>query len=177
MSFNYNQYLKTHLESVKKAFEWIKENIPEVFKNEDETKRVSIQIENHDASKFTFEEYEAYNDFFYGSAVPEPEVRQAFNEAWLHHIHTNPHHWQHWILINDDPELGEMLLKIPNNYLIEMICDWWSFSWAKGDLYLIFDWYEEHKAYMKINSVSKWKIEVILNKIKAKLDKEQHLTD
>lgn len=39
------------------------------------------------------------------------EVVENFNRAWLLHIHRNPHHWQHWVLINDDPELGETVLE------------------------------------------------------------------
>ena len=26
-----------------------------------------------------------------------------FDRAWLHHQHANPHHWQHWLLVNDNP--------------------------------------------------------------------------
>ena len=52
-----------------------------------------------------------------------------------------------------------------------MICDWWSFSWIKGDLYEIFEWYNRHKNYMKINHNSKEEIEDILGKIYEKLTK------
>ena len=56
-----------------------------------------------------------------------------------------PHHWQYWVLINDNPEEGEVLIEMPYNYILEMICDWWAFSWAKGNLNEIFPWYEERK--------------------------------
>ena len=127
----------------------------------------------HDESKFTIDEYEAYEDFFYGSAVPEPEIRRAFDKAWLHHIHNNPHHWQYWVLINDDPEEGIKCLEIPGEYIIEMICDWWSFSWKANNLKLIFDWYNNHKDYMKINEKSKNRIEYILNRISDELNKKE----
>src|SRR5947207_278928 len=29
-------------------------------------------------------------------------VDEAFDGAWLHHQHVNKHHWQHWVLRNDD---------------------------------------------------------------------------
>ena len=93
-----------------------------------------------------------------------------FRYAWLRHIHKNPHHWQHWILINDDPDEGEILLEIPYNYIIEMICDWWSFSWANGDLFSIFAWYAEHKDYIRMNPDSRKTVEDILENIRNKLE-------
>ena len=122
----------------------------------------------HDQSKYDKEEYDAYDKYFYGNR--SYEVVQNFNYAWLQHIHKNPHHWQHWILINDDSELGIVALEIPLNYIIEMICDWWSFSWRSGNLYEIFDWYAKHRDGMQMNDTSRKIIEDILNKIRTKLD-------
>ena len=39
---------------------------------------------------------------------------------------------------------------MPYDYILEMICDWWSFSWQSGDLYEIFKWYEDHSKYIKL---------------------------
>ena len=94
---------------------------------------------------------------------------QDFNYAWLQHIHRNPHHWQYWVLINDDPDLGEIILDMPDVYIIEMICDWWSFSWSKGDLTEIFKWYEERKEYIKLSEKTRRVVENILNMMKDKL--------
>ena len=122
----------------------------------------------HDQSKYDNEEQDAYDKYFYGNR--SYEVVQNFNYAWLQHIHKNPHHWQHWILINDDSDLGIVALEIPLNYIIEMICDWWSFSWRSGDLYEIFDWYAKHRDGMQMNAISRRIVEDILNKIRTKLD-------
>ena len=122
----------------------------------------------HDQSKYDKEEYDAYDKYFYGNR--SYEVVQNFNYAWLQHIHKNPHHWQHWILINDDSDLGIVALEIPLNYIIEMICDWWSFSWRSGDLYEIFDWYAKHRDGMQMNDTSRIIVEDILNKMRTKLD-------
>ena len=54
----------------------------------------------------------------------------------------------------------------------EMICDWWAFSWAKGNLHEIFKWYDEHKKYMKLHTNTRKKVEDILGRIKEKLDEE-----
>ena len=85
---------------------------------------------NHDESKNDPDEYNAYDDYFYGKNRSYGVV-MAFKQAWLEHIHRSPHHWQHWVLINDEPEEGEVILEMPYEYIIEMICDWWSFSWKK----------------------------------------------
>ena len=59
---------------------------------------------------------------------------------------------------------------MPYKYIIEMICDWWAFSWNKGNLYEIFDWYNERKDYIKLHERSRKTVEKILGMIKAKLD-------
>ena len=33
---------------------------------------------------------------------------------------------------------------MPKNYIIEMLCDHWSFSWSKGDLTEIFRWVNDN---------------------------------
>ena len=113
----------------------------------------------------------AYDAYFYGNNRSY-EVVQRYQRAWLLHIHRNPHHWQYWILIHDDMEDGELetILEMPYDYIIEMICDWWSFSWQSGNLYEIFKWYEEHAKYIRLHSNTKVVVEHILNKIHQKLN-------
>ena len=55
---------------------------------------------------------------------------------------------------------------MPDEYIIEMICDWLSFSLAKDNLYELFDWYNQHKNYMKLSDKTRDKVEYILDKIK-----------
>lgn len=150
---------------MQKAFYWIKNNIPTLVNEENLEWQICF---NHDQSKYQQDEYDAYDNYFYGNK--SYSVVQDFKRAWLLHIHRNPHHWQYWILVNDDPDESENLIEIPYNYIIEMICDWWSFSWTKGELYEIFGWYEEHKNYIKLHPKTKSTIEAILNQIKEKLD-------
>lgn len=59
---------------------------------------------------------------------------------------------------------------MPYNYVIEMICDWWAFSWQKGKLDEIFAWYDEHSKYMKLHPKTRKTVEEILAKMKDKLD-------
>ena len=62
-----------------------------------------------------------------------------------------------------------IILDMPYEYIIEMICDWWAFSWRNGDLTEIFDWYGKHKDYMKLSDKTRKTVEGILSKIKDKL--------
>lgn len=169
MSAKYDEYIIEHRSNVTKAYDWLYKNLPEIFPDEAVKSMVEWQCTDaHDQSKYDKEEYDAYDAYFYGNR--SYEVVQNFNYAWLQHIHKNPHHWQHWILINDDSELGMVALEIPLNYIIEMICDWWSFSWKSGNLYEIFDWYAKHRNGMQMNSTSRRIVEDILNKMRTKLD-------
>ncbi len=173
MSVDYAKYLDQHLKNVAKGYDWIKDNLPEILNGRECDHQCYY---SHDFSKFSEEEFKAYDEYSYGGEKTA-EVKENFNLAWLHHIHNNPHHWQHWILINDNPGEGMVILDMPHNYIIEMICDWWAFSWAKGNLYEIFNWYDQHKAYMKLSDKTRKTVEDILAKLKAKMDECEADTD
>ena len=105
MSFQYDQYLARHRANVKRGFDWLSENLPGLMTN---TLTAGWNTEfAHDQSKNEPDEYEAYDAYFYGNNRSY-EVVQRYQRAWLLHIHRNPHHWQHWILIHDDMEDGEL---------------------------------------------------------------------
>ena len=180
MSVIYDEYLKEHRANVLKAFNWIVEHVPSVF--EDDAGRYDMQLQKdveyqitygHDASKNDKEEYDAYDRYFYGNNRSYKVVND-FNLAWLHHIHNNPHHWQYWILLNDDPNPleKEMYIDIPDQYIIEMICDWWSFGWRDKNPYELFEWYYQHKDNIRMSQGSRFRVEEILDLIKEELDKD-----
>lgn len=167
MSFEYDLYLDRHRSGVMKAFYWIEENLPEYLEGND------IEIENllrnHDASKNEQDEYDAYDAYFYGGNRSYEVVRE-FNKAFLLHLHRNPHHWQYWVLIQDDPGHDEIVFDMPREYIIEMICDWWSFSWNSGKLDEMLTWYAEHKDYIKLSENTRKIVENILDDINTKLE-------
>lgn len=162
MSAEYNTYIIEHVDNVKKAYFWLKDH--NIIKED-----ILDQLNLHDASKYTDEEYKAYDDYFYGTKTEK--VKKDFDYAWLHHIHGNPHHWQHWVLVNDDE--GTYALEMPKEFVYEMICDWWSFSHKTGNLYEIFDWYKAHTKKMILHENTKKLVEEILDKIKKELDKDK----
>lgn len=167
MSIEYDRYLDTHIENVIKGFKWLESNLPNLVLAEGGGEFGNIFT--HDVTKRSRDEYRAYDEYFYGDDRSDSVMRN-FNEAWLKHIHRNKHHWQHWVLINDDPEEGAKALDMPYHYIIEMICDWWAFSWSKGDLTEIFKWYDDHKEHIMLSDKTRSTVEMILGKIKEKLE-------
>ena len=168
MSKEYDEYLVKHKNGVYEAFKWLKENIPDIFEDEDEVGNIEWNVINsHDYSKNDPEEYDAYDTYFYGNR--SFKVVQDFNKAWLRHIHHNLHHWQHWILVNDEPDENMVLIDMPHEYIIEMICDWWSFSFRSGNLTEVFEWYDNHSDYMKLSDKTRKIVEDILSRIKGKI--------
>ena len=165
MSYAYDEYLAEHIGNINKGLHWMLDNLAlsQEEKSAIETTMVSF---NHDESKYSTEEYDAYDRYFYGGNRSY-KVVQDFNYAWLHHIHQNPHHWQYWVLLEDDPEteLPYKTLMIPLPYIFEMIADWWSFSWKSGNLFEIFNWYAEHRDKQYINLNSRMILERVLEKI------------
>ncbi len=167
MSDQYDRYLDQHRRNVRRGWEWLVDNLPDLFSKVD-LHAMKTQILNHDASKNSPEEYAAYDRYFYGGNKSF-RVVQDFRRAWLHHIHENPHHWQHWVLNNDEPEEGEIVLEMDYIYIIEMICDWWAFSWQKGDLSEIFSWYDKHYKYIKLAPNTRKTVEDILWTLRGRL--------
>lgn len=88
----------------------------------------------HDWSKFTPIEWMAYTEYFYGVSKQDRDsiiiasvhrywrAKYAFDKAWLHHQHLNDHHWQHWLLHNDDG--STYALRMPDAAVREMVADW-----------------------------------------------------
>lgn len=182
MSVEYDVYLERHINNVEKGWAWMQKHIPNTLMMCDIDPNVMML--QHDRSKFDPVEYDAYDRFFYG---PErkagilneindmnkhlPVVRD-FQFAWLHHIHQNPHHWQYWVLINDEPEEGTVALEMAPQAVAEMICDWWAFSWDHGDLYEIFDWYNKHCENMILHKNTAVRIDLILMNMMSELKHE-----
>ena len=78
----------------------------------------------------------------------EPQV----DFAWFLHQKRNPHHWQYWVL----PDEGETVkaLRIPEEYLKEMLCDWRCTGRAQGTPNTL-AWYKANKGKMFIHPESR----------------------
>ncbi len=71
MSYLYDQYLVNHKSNVKKGFDWIKDNLPELIKpGFDFEWQIGL---NHDQSKTKQDEYDAYDAYFYLTMILKKE--------------------------------------------------------------------------------------------------------
>ena len=122
----YKTYIEEHKDRVRQFAEWLVEKLPEVFTEATDTKTFYELIEGHDDSKFSEEEFEPYAQHFYGDKKNDFE----FEEAWKHHWMNNEHHPEFW--------LGE---DMPYIYILEMLCDWGSFSIASGNMKELSEFY------------------------------------
>lgn len=96
----------------------------------------------HDLSKFRLDELIPYARHFNGNIKkgrdstgyykPVDTGDSAFDFAWLLHQKRNKHHWQWWILPNDED--GLVILDMPMKYRKEMLADWRGAGRAQGTL-------------------------------------------
>lgn len=118
------------------------------------------QLIIHDLSKFSPMEWGPYVAYFYGPRYSEDErrvarnilvsylpsdqdIQDSFDAAWLHHQHANPHHWQHWVLREDDG--GTKVLPMPFRYAKEMVADWMGAGAAMGNPGDTPNWYAKNR--------------------------------
>lgn len=87
-------------------------------------------IAQHDASKYSDEEFEPYRAHHYPSKEDidsdhHDKIERDYQLAWVHHFHNNKHHPEYWRTNIG----GEFInLHMDNQSFIEMICDWISVS-------------------------------------------------
>ncbi len=188
MSIAYDTYLRNHIQNVEIGCDWIlnhieRDKIDDIFPDL-RTDVLRVAIKCHDQSKYSTEEYRPYDNYFYRGGHRTTEGKEDFDRAWLHHQHHNAHHWQHWVLLEDDGSGNPKPLDMPDVYIFEMICDWWSFSWDKyikamvnqesdafNNIYEVFDWFEEHKNKIFLTDSTRTKVVKLLDLIHKELDK------
>ena len=126
----------------------------------------------HDMSKLRPSEWFPYAEFFYGKYgigfnggyawehTINLQTCDKFNEAWLLHQKRNPHHWQYWVLINDDDPT--ICLFVPEKYYREMLADWRGASKAIYGIDNTKEWYEKHKTKIQLHDFTRERIEILL---------------
>lgn len=131
----------------------------------------------HDMSKFLPSEFIPYARFFYGKYPTNDEifmdllsygfcmskeyVRKEFDIAWNKHQKRNPHHWQYWLLQNDSEGLTK--LDMPNDYLLEMFCDWISAGIVITGKRDVLNWWEANKDKIILSDNTRKRIEDLIN--------------
>lgn len=122
------------------------------------------EIEAHDDSKYSDEEFEPYRRRFnktvqedlYDKEHPESKefVEEEFERAWTHHYLVNPHHpdfWNHTdikdgalVPLKDPREDGPRDMDLRS--IIHMICDWSGMSLKFRNKYSPVSWYNTQAA-------------------------------
>ena len=142
MEIAYNEYLTEHIKNVQKsAYQFFEQTEGNIMFLPVKTTLMNL-VRSHDRSKYEKDEWIPYRDYFYGDDRVSTPVNDKFDFAWNLHQKRNPHHGQYWVLIKDS---GEVIPQdIPLEYVLEMLCDWHSFS-AKNKLSTAKFWYKENK--------------------------------
>ena len=123
------------------------------------------QLAIHDDSKWTEVEFTGYAHYFHGERTPE--VIDRFACAWLNHIHQNPHHWNHWIFADGytpkDSSVENGVVRMPDNYALEMIADWMGASMAYTGSFDMTSWLIENMPKIRLHSKTAGYVWGILN--------------
>lgn len=137
----------------------------------------------HDLSKLHPTEWFAYAEMFFGIGkldngfdkawnrqylketgkllphhLTKQGVKDSFDRAFLHHVHNNSHHWQHWVLLNNDGTIS--VLEMPIKDAQEMVCDWIGAGITKGND--VEKWYEDHRDKMLLHPNTRQFVEFLI---------------
>lgn len=144
--------INKHRDQVKMAYSWLKKaKLPSLIISEDTDKVIMHSIRHHDEDVRSSAGQDIKNDIEY-----------------LWHLHKNNHHWQYWMLIDDED--GIILLDMPFNCIVEMICDWMAPYMGNGKIREFLEWYDEHRNYMSLSQNTRKIINSIIGDIRRFLD-------
>lgn len=159
----YKEYIKEHLGNVNKAFkEFINNDQCLKILHEESNgynqilDMIKINIDNHDASKYSDIEFDAYRKTFYSVDDKEKEDnKESFAIAWKHHYENNLHHWDSWVEKKED---------MPTVYVVEMICDWQAMSYKFGGNAA--EWYNKEKGKIILTDKTRKLVESFLDALR-----------
>jgi hypothetical protein len=80
--------------------------------------------------------------------------------AWLLHQRRNSHHWQAWILRNDDGSVKT--LPMPERFAREMVADWIGAGRAISGRQNPRPWYEDNKHKMQLHPDTRRLVERVM---------------
>jgi hypothetical protein len=146
--------LKAHVESLIQHITYVREAGEKIGVR-------SAQLKRHDWSKWGEDELVPYALHFQGGGAPD-----LFAHAWLHHLHYNPHHWQHWLFPDNFTPKGSHVekgaLPMPENYVKEMVADWMGASKAYTGSWDMAEWLNKNVVKMKLHSETALRLAVVL---------------
>lgn len=132
----------------------------------------------HDYSKFSLTELKGYADNIGGV-----NSKEKWSIAWLHHLHYNPHHPEHWLLTwrgnpdfyNDIAESVSKfvcVLPMPETYVREMLADMHAVSYIFSRSWDISEWFNQNGPDMILHTQTKEIIKKVMKEIGYELDND-----
>lgn len=125
----------------------------------------------HDWSKFTPVEFVNYSRYKYGV-----QSKREWAKAWLHHLHLNPHHPEHWLLSwRGGPDfydgIGESRcsfvtsLPMPETYVREMLADFMANGKGSTGSYNISRWLNRSGPAMLLHSDTEIRLDGVMTEL------------
>jgi hypothetical protein len=147
----YTEYVNKHIKTVQAIWEYIQPLLTgKYWLEETFLGVVDRAIKEHDKSKFSNDEFNAYRQWFYPTEkeLVEQDFRHSeFMKAWNHHQNLNKHHWEYWVFICDCDKTTA--LEMPLGAILEMLCDWTAMSLKNGNKPS--DWFFSNRFKMKLH--------------------------
>ena len=129
----------------------------------------------HDLSKYTWTELKTGFTYFQGFRSPIDAQKEdiGYSLSWLHHKGRNKHHWEYWL---DNGPNGVHPVKMPVNYLAEMVMDRIAASKIyQGKAYTDaspYEYFSRNKDYLTMHPETKACLDRILKMLKEKGEKK-----
>ena len=182
----YLHYIQEHIRFVKESFY-------ELFLRNEELKvkypklnpyieKVRFAVQEHDASKFSDDEFYDYRLKYYPTKDEEDRINsdEVFadtvndnynNKAWVHHVLCNDHHPEHWKCENGEFHEDATPKDMSLDAIIHMICDWEAMS--KKFHTNTYEWYQNQcdcKEHMSEKTIRN--LEILLEFLYVKQDRK-----
>jgi len=138
------------------------------------TKASLWRLIKHDWSKLLPSEWVPYARYFYADPpIHGPYDRpnhtltisqwkdsslNSFNKAWLLHQRRNDHHWQYWVLNNDDGSI--QCLPMPEKVWREMVADWMGAGRAITGRWECGEWYAKNRENIQLHPETRALVEL-----------------
>lgn len=120
----------------------------------------------HDLSKLLPDEFIPYANYFYnedGTERPLDKEPLGYKIAWWKHIRRNDHHWQHWMLIEDN--MKTYTFAMPEMAVREMLADWYGAGMILEGRNTVAEWYQNNNFRHILNLGTRSIIETLLSEI------------
>lgn len=118
----------------------------------------------HDLSKFGRAEWSPYvRRFIIGRAgvTDKDGDPDDFHRAWAHHWHRNPHHWEHWLRLDDG---GTKPMAMPDKFVREMVADWMGAGRAYTGQWDASEWYAKNRGRIVLHDDARTLAEALLSR-------------